>query len=401
MSRLLVALLTLPAFAQLPGGPWHTDLSKHSVPLADLVPSGAARDGIPSIDAPKFVTPADASAWLAADEPVLAVSLNGHARAYPVQILIWHLIVNDHIGNDPVLVTFSALCDSAAVYSRNINGSTYSFSFSGLVRNSNLVLYDRQTESLWQQLTGDSIAGSLTNTRLTRIHSATVPFHVFRETYPNGKVLSRDTGFRRAYGRNPYSKFLSSGKLMFPVSLPGPLPFPPTDPIVVVESNGATRAYSASLLAEHHVLTGRLANTPFVIFSSHSMLDALDAPIIADSRRTLAAAVFSPILNGRNLTFYKHHGIFFDKETHSRWNLLGVSTAGPLAGQRLHPVTYTISDAFAWLAFYPDTPVMRPIGPGIPYAGEYVWPLSDSDMPPTSRTAWPPPAGSVPPPPPQ
>ncbi len=392
MSRLLVAFLILPAFAQLPGGPWHTDLSKHSVPFADLVPSGAARDGIPSIDAPKFVTPADASAWLAGDQPVLAASLNGHARAYPIQILIWHLIVNDQIGGAPVLVTLSALCNSAAVYSRNINGSTYLFSFSGLVRNSNLVLYDRQTESLWQQLTGDAIAGSLTNSQLTRLNSAIVPFRVFLETYPNGKVLSRDTGFRRAYGRNPYSKFLSSGQILFPVSLPGPLPFPSTDPIVVVEAKGATRAYSASLLAGHPALADRLAGTPFVIFSSHSMLDPLDAPVIANSRHTLAAAAFSPILNGRTLTFYKHHGIFFDKQTHTRWNLLGHATSGPLAGKHLEFFPYIISDAFAWLAFYPDTPVMRPIGPGIPTAGEYIWPLSDADLPPSSRAAWPPPS---------
>jgi hypothetical protein len=395
MSRLLVAFLILPAFAQLPGGPWHTDLSNHSVPFADLVPSGAARDGIPSIDAPKFVTPADASAWLAADQPVLAVSLNGHARAYPIQILIWHLIVNDQIGARPVLVTLSALCNSAAVYSRTINGITYSFSFSGLVRNSNLVLYDRQTESLWQQLTGEAIAGSLTHSQLSRLNSAIVPFRIFRETYPDGTVLSRDTGFHRAYGRNPYAKFLSPGKVLFPVSLPGPLPFSSTDPVVVVESKGATRAYAASLLAGHPVLAGRLANNPFVIFSSHSMLDPLDAPVIANSRHTLAAAVFSPILNGRTLTFYKHDGVFFDKQTHTQWNLLGHATFGPLAGQHLELFPFIIADAFAWLAFYPHTPVMRPVGPGIPGTGEYIWPLSDADLPPSSRAAFPPPSSTA------
>jgi hypothetical protein len=404
MSRMLVAVLAalaVPAFAQLPTGAWRTDFSKHSIPLAELVSTGANKDGIPPIDAPKFVTPESAAAWLAPDEPVLTVSLNGEDRAYPLQILIWHLLVNDPIGSTPVLVSLSVLCNTAAVYDRRLAGSTYTFGFSGAVRNSNLIVYDRQTESLWQQLTGNAVAGSLTGAQLTRLPSAVVPFRVFRQTYPNGKVLSRHTGMKRAYGTNPYAKFLSPGRVLFPVSLPGPLPFPPTDPIVVVQSNGATRAYSASLLAEHRVLTGRLAGTPFVIFSTRNMLDALDAPVIADSRHTIAATVFSPTLNGRTLTFYKHHGIFFDKQTHSRWNLLGVCTSGPLAGQRLYPLTYTVSDAFAWLAFYPGTPVMRPVGPGISSAGEYLWPLSDSDMPPSSRAAWPPPAGSIPQPPPQ
>ena len=404
MVRLAVAFLAalaLPAFAQLPTGPWRTDFSKHSIPLTDFVSTGANKDGIPPIDAPKFANPESAAAWLAADEPVIAISLNGEARAYPLQILIWHLLVNDQIGSTPVLVSLSVLCNTAAVYDRRLAGATYTFGFSGAVHNSNLVIYDRQTQSFWQQLTGNAVAGSLNGAQLTRLPSAVVPFQVFRQTYPNGKVLSRDTGMKRAYGANPYAKFLSPGRVLFPVSLPGPLPFPSTDPIVVVESNGATRAYSSSLVAEHRVLTGRLANTPFVIFSTHKMLDAIDAPIIAGSRHTIAATVFSPTLNRRALTFYKHHGIFFDKETHSRWNLLGVCTSGPFAGKRLRPLTYTISDAFAWLAFYPDTPVMRPIGPGIPSAGEYLWPLSDSDMPPSSRAAWPPPAGSIPPPPPQ
>ncbi len=111
------------------------------------------------------------------------------------------------------------------------------------------------------------------------------------------------------------------------------------------------------------------------------MLDALDAPVIADSRNTVAAAVFSPAVDGKTLSFYKRHGVFFDKQTHSAWDLLGVSTAGPMAGKRLKPLPYTVSFAFAWLAFHPDTPVVLAPGLSLPEVGESLWPMSEMDTP--------------------
>ena len=386
---LLLAVLPLPASAQLSGGTWRTDLTKHSVPWTELVSAGPKKDAIPSIDHARFVPPRDAAAWLSENEPIIAVELNGEARAYPLQILIWHLLIDDRIGETPILISYSVLCNSAIVFDRRVAGATYEFGFSGMVRNSNVVMFDRQTESLWQQLTGEAIGGSLTGAKLTRLNSQVVPFHVFRQAHPDGKVLSRETGSKRAYGTDPYAKYMSPGRLLFPVSLPGPLPIPSTETLVIVQAGGAARAYATPLLRERRVLESRIGGQPFVIFSTRAMLDALDAPVIADSRNTVAAAVFSPAVDGKSLSFYKRHGVFFDKQTRSAWDLLGVSTAGPMAGKRLTPLPYTVSFAFAWLAFYPETPVVLAPGPAMPEVGEYLWPMSEMDAPVQRHTSLP------------
>ncbi len=396
---LLLAILPLPLWAQLSGGDWRTDLTKHSVPWTELVSAGPKKDAIPSIDHPKFVNAADAAPWLAESEPVVAVELNGEARAYPLQILIWHLLIDDRIGNAPVLISYSVLCNSAVVFDRRVAGASYKFGFSGMVRNSNVVMFDRQTESLWQQLTGEAIAGSLTGAKLTRLDSQVVPFSVFRRAHPNGKILSRDTGSKRGYGTDPYAKYMSSGHLLFPVDLPGELPFPSTETVVVVQAGGGARAYVTPLLRQRRVLESHIGDQPFVIFSTRSMLDVLDAPVIANSHNTVAAGVFSPAVDGKTLSFYKRHGVFFDKQTHSSWDLLGVSTAGPMAGKRLNPLPYTVSYAFAWLAFFPNTPVVLAPGPPQPEVGEYLWPMSEMDLPQPRNTALP--ASSTPAAPPQ
>ncbi len=392
----LLAALPSAVWAQLPGGTWRTDLTKHSVPLTEFVSAGPKKDAIPSIDRARFTSVSDAAAWLAENEPVISVELNGEARAYPLQILIWHLLVEDRIGDTPILISFSVLCNSAIVFDRRVAGAVYEFGFSGMVRNSNVVLFDRQTESLWQQLTGEAIAGSLTGARLTILASQVAPFNVFRQAHPEGKVLSRDTGSKRGYGTDPYSKYMSSGHPLFPVSLPGPLPFPSTETLVVVQAGDGARAYVTPLLRERRVLESRIGNQPFVIFSTRSMLDALDAPVIADSRNTVAAGVFSPAVDGKTLSFYKRHGVFYDKQTHSTWDLLGLSTSGPMAGKRLKPLPYTVSFAFAWLAFHPDTPVVLAPSPSMPEVGEYLWPMSEMDLPEPRHTSLPATSTSVP-----
>ena len=390
----LLAALPLPMWAQLAGGTWRTDLTKHSVPWTELVSAGPKKDAIPSIDHPKFVPVSDAAVWLAGNEPVIAVELNGEARGYPLQILIWHLLVDDEIGETPLLISYSVLCNSAVVFDRRVAGATYQFGFSGMVRNSNVVMFDRQTESLWQQLTGEAIAGSFTGAKLVRLNSQVVPFKVFSQAHPDGKILSRETGSKRGYGTDPYAKFMSPGRLLFPVSLPGPLPIPSTETLVIVQAGGGARGYATPFLHEHRVLESRIGDQPFVIFSTRSMLDALDAPIIAHSRNTVAATVFSPAVDGRTLAFYKHHGVFFDKQTHSQWDLLGLSIAGPMAGKRLTPLPFTVSFAFAWLAFHPDTPIVLAPGPLTPEVGEYLWPMSEMDAPVARHTSLP--ASSIP-----
>ena len=140
---------------------WNTNWNKHTIDYDELLSGGPPRDGIPSIDEPEFVSPDEAEEWLADNEPVIALEIDGDARAYPLQILTWHEIVNDTVGGVPVAVTFCPLCNSAITFDRRLDGEIYEFGTSGLLRNSDLVMYDRTTESLWQQFTGEAIVGDL------------------------------------------------------------------------------------------------------------------------------------------------------------------------------------------------------------------------------------------------
>ena len=191
---------------------WETDFSKHSVPYSEIFSGGPPRDGIPPIDNPMFVDVADPPEYMSDDEPVISLEIEGAAKAYPLAILMSHEIVNDELGGIPVSVTYCPLCNTSIVFDRRVGGRVLDFGTSGNLRNSDLVMWDRQTESWWQQITGEAIVGELTGTRLTFIPAAVVSWAQFREAYPDGQLLSRDTGFRRNYGLPPYSGYAADGK---------------------------------------------------------------------------------------------------------------------------------------------------------------------------------------------
>ncbi|MGH2403427.1 MAG: DUF3179 domain-containing (seleno)protein, partial [bacterium] len=181
---------------------WKTDFTKHSVPLSQITSGGPPKDGIPAIDKPVFETVADAGKWLKAKEPVIFFESNGDVRAYPLQILIWHEIVNDTVGGQPVTVTFCPLCNTAIAFDRRLDGRVLDFGTTGMLRFSDLVMYDRQTESWWQQITGEAIVGVLTGKQLKFLPAQIVAWETFARTFPAGKVLSRNTGHVRPYGQN-------------------------------------------------------------------------------------------------------------------------------------------------------------------------------------------------------
>lgn len=282
-------------------------------PALSLIALGVqAQHGIPGIERPLFIPPEQASPWLKPQDPVLVVEHGGEARAYPLQILNWHPVTKDQIGGVPISVTYCPVSDSAMVFDSRIDGRVYDFGVSGMLRQNNLVLHDRQTDSQWQQLTGEAFAGALTGRKLQNVHSQTVPFETFSRSFPRGKVLSRETGHQRDYGRNPYA-------------LQEPL-----ESIVAVNEE----AYPFSLLRRQGVLEDRR----YVVF----FLDGL-------------AGVFSPQLEGKRLGFRRKDGRIVDKQTGSAWNLLGIATEGPLAGKRLTPVGHSVSLASTWLATHPKT----------------------------------------------
>ena len=193
MRRILVLFVfaALTVSAQLNQGNWKTDLSKKSINLSELRSGGPPKDGIRAIDRPEFIAIDEAAKWVGAREPVLLVTLGGEARAYPLQILLWNELVNDQIGDRPILVSFCPLCNTAITFDRRIDGAVHDFGVSGMLRNSDMVMYDRQTDSLWQQATGDAIVGAATGERLDIVSSQVVSFDDFRESFPKGWVLDR------------------------------------------------------------------------------------------------------------------------------------------------------------------------------------------------------------------
>ena len=193
--------------ARLPTGNWKTDFSRYTVDYGEIFSGGVGRDGIPPIDNPSFVTVQEADGWLGDKEPVVLVEVNGEAKAYPIQILTWHEIVNDEIGGVPVSVTFCPLCNSAIAFDRRFEGAVLDFGVSGNLRNSDLIMYDRQTQSWWQQLTGEGIVGTLAGRELTILPASIIAWSDFKEANPDSQVLSRATGFSRRYGENPYSGY--------------------------------------------------------------------------------------------------------------------------------------------------------------------------------------------------
>ena len=319
---------------------WKTDFSLHTVPFSDFLSGGPGKDGIPAIDKPRFVTPEEASDWIASLEPVIFLEINGDARAYPLQVMTWHEIANDVVGGVPVTVTFYPLCNSAIVFERTLDGAVLDFGVSGNLRFSDLVMFDRQTETWWQQFTGEAVVGELSGKNLTLLSSSIISFEDFVAANPEGQVLSRETGFSRSYGQNPYAGYdrVDNSPFLF---------------------RGDT---DGRLLPKERVAAVTVGDKEIVVFFKRGTLSALDSSSIKRSKDIGASGVFDAELDGRKFTFRAEGDNIVDNETGSQWNILGEATSGPLAGQQLTPVVHGDHFWFAWAAFKPDTKIYRGVG---------------------------------------
>ena len=333
---------------------WNTDWSKHSIEYHDLLSGGPPRDGIPPIDQPKFIENQLAAQWLKPNDPVIALEINGDARAYPLQILTWHEIVNDVVGEIPVTITFCPLCNSAIVFKRNHQGITYDFGTSGLLRNSDLVMYDRQTESLWQQFTGEAIVGVMTGQQLMMIPSGLIGFEQFQAAYPAGKILSKETGYSREYGRNPYPGYDDIRNNPFLFRDPVDERLPAMARVVTVSDGKYHNAYPVELLEKLGVIHHQLGNQAVVIFHQDGVSSALDTTRLANGDDVGATGVFVPLVGKQELTFIKERG-FVDEQTGSHWNIVGQAILGPLKGKQLERLVHADQFWFSWGAFRPDT----------------------------------------------
>lgn len=333
-----------------------TDFSRHAVPLREIEPGGPPRDGISPIDAPRFVA-ADAADWLADDAPVIAIEIDGEARAYPLEILIWHEIVNDVVAGQPVVVTFCPLCNASLAFSRVVDGRTLDFGTTGWLRMSDLVMYDRQTFSFWQQLSGEGIVGELTGARLTEVPSAIVAMAAFREAHPEGRVLSRDTGHWRSYGRNPYVGYDRIDDNPFLAVGDGRLA--PMQRVLAVRGDGWQRIYPLRLFQDRDLIQEQVHGVPVLVIGGRQVRSALDAGSIDEGRHVPTAIAFDRRIDGEALDFVFDGQTLRDRQTDSRWSRLGRAEHGPLTGRALTPLPGGVHFAFAWLAFNPDSAIYQ------------------------------------------
>ena len=338
---------------------WKTDWTRHSIPYDELRWGGPPRDGIPSIDEPHFIPHSQAASWLVDNDPVIVVDLEGEARAYPLQIMIWHEIVNDVIGNVPIVVTFCPLCNSAIAFDRRVEGTTHEFGTSGLLRNSDLVMYDRANEGLWQQFTGEGIVGAAVGKHLSFLPSSVVGFGDFHEAFPDGVVLSRKTGLNRTYGRNPYADYDTIGNKPFLFSGKVDSRLQAMERVVSVSLGDIEVAYPLTVLVEQGVVNDTRAGRHLAIFYGSGTSSALDASKIAKGRDVGATGVFDATVGGQILTFRQDGNGIVDQETGTRWNIFGQGVSGSLQGTQLTPIVHGDHFWFSWAAFKPKTIVYQ------------------------------------------
>lgn len=335
---------------------WRTDWGKRTIELTELE-ANVPRDAIPSIDNPRFVSIALASDWIGENEPVLVVSLGREARAYPLQVLIWHELVNDKIAGVPVAVTFCPLCYSAMVFDRRVDDDEYQLGVSGMLRFSDLVMYDRQTHSLWQQLSGEAIVGALAGKELSQLPAQIISFEQFRTAHPFGHVLSRDTGYERRYGENPYPGYddISDKPWAFRGEIDDRLPA--MEKVIGVQIGETYVAYPHSTSRKDRVIQEQLGEKHILVFHSRSgATSSLDKSSIKRSRVIGTTGVFDPQLDdGSVLRFSPRGDTFVDQQTGSEWDVTGRAISGSLSGTQLEPIIHTNMFAFAWLVVHPDS----------------------------------------------
>jgi len=314
-----------------------TDGLKHIVPLDKIRSGGPPMDGIPSIDNPQFVEASDAN-FVSDDDIVIGLEINGETKAYPLSILVWHEIVNDNVGGIPVAVTYCPLCFTNQVFERTINGQQVEFGTSGKLYNSNLVMYDRLTESYWSQALGTAIVGELAGDELKKIPFDVITWKDWKTLHPNSLVLTTDTGHLRPYGVDPYGSYYTDPRILFPVENKDDR-LPPKTLIVGFHQGNIYKAYRQNDIESSHVIND-------VIF---------DKSILLISQFSGNARAFDRTVNDQVLEFEYLDGKLVDLQTQSKWSYEGIAISGPLEGMELTRMAIDPGFWFEWVAFHPDT----------------------------------------------
>lgn len=332
MSVLGTTLLFNTEAQNIPG--FSTDWSRSTVDSEELRSGGPPKDGIPALNDPEFIDANRADEWLSDKEALILLQEGTVYKAYPLQILTWHEIVNDSIGSTPVTVTWCPLCNTAVVFNRNMDGDILDFGTTGYLRFSNLLMYDRQTESWWQQAEGKALMGHYTGRRLDLYPSRLLPWRDIKDL-PGLLVLSRDTGYSRPYGRNPYEGYDDPGATPFLLDRVrrkqvDDSEYALLDRVLLVPGRENILVSYRELRQE-----GVYNSDEAVVFWTPGTASALDKKRVGGGRDVGSANAFSPYAGSVRLVFESHPGGFRDRQTGSVWNSLGKGIEGPHKGTQL------------------------------------------------------------------
>ncbi|MCZ0937203.1 MAG: DUF3179 domain-containing protein [Caldilineaceae bacterium] len=336
-----------------------TDFSRRTVEWDSILSGGPPKDGIPAVDNPEFESIAAGDEWLEEVDPVILYSHGDVSRAYPLSILIWHEIVNDEVDGQPVSITFCPLCNASIAFDRNFDGQVLDFGTTGRLRNSDLIMYDRQTETWWQQFTGEGIVGKYAGEQLRFLTSQVLSWKDFKEAYPDGEVLARPN-MPRNYGYNPYVGYDSTSRPFLFRGTPDSR-LAPAERVLGLTTDIDAIAYPFTVLEEAGVVHDSFGGLELAIFHKAGLASALDSSLISQGRDIGTVAVYDRQVGDQLLTFSPNEdGSFSDAETGSTWDILGEAVAGPLAGEKLTPILHFDHFWFAWAAFFPETELYSP-----------------------------------------
>ena len=310
---------------------------KHSIPLDKIKGGGPPKDGIPSIDDPKFAEISD-SRFMSDSDTVIGLEINGEVKAYPIFILVWHEIVNDNVGGVPVSVTYCPLCYTNQVFERIIDGQEVEFGTSGKLYNSNLLMYDRYTESYWSQALGIAVKGELTGYQLNLIPFDVITWGDWKKLYPETVVLTTDTGYIRSYATDPYGNYYTEPRIMFPVEHNDDR-LHPKEITIGFNIDDIYKAYKQNDIESEIIINDSIGNTPVML-----------ASLFSENSRA-----FVRIVDDNVLDFNFDDGKIFDSQTKSEWNYDGLSISGDYQGKQLERLPIEPGFWFEWVAFHPQT----------------------------------------------
>ena len=343
--------------------PWTTDWSRRTIELDELkigIQTFDPRDRIRPLDSPRYEAIESAEEWLIDREIGIMLELDETARFYPLRILTSHEVVNDEFGDLPFVVTYCPLCNTAVAFDRRVGDEVLRFGVSGLLRNSDLVMWDSLTDSLWQQITGEGIVGAYAGAQLDLIPTSTVTWADFKTQHPSGEALSQDTGFGFNYGTNGYVGYSDRGApfgRFFDAELDER--FPALERVVGVRAGDTAKAYPFSVIEPVRTVNDIVGEIPIAVWWGES--DAADnfSGAVAGGGESIGTGIaFVREVDGDVLSFDPLGPVTFtDLETGSTWNLLGTAIEGPLAGAQLETALHQNEFWFAWSTFNEGAPV--------------------------------------------